>query len=265
MPRILRPTGMRIYRPFAGPGGELLSVGEGGGGGGFAAEITADSPTIWMPMDETSGTTAAQDGSLDRVGAINNTAPFSYAQTGLVSDGGTSLYLGGNSSVYSSFDADHWKPTAFTTEVAMKLDAVGGDYQNVITYGDQGKAFQAGWHIRSRITDGVFVLEWYTGSWLGSASTIAPVAGQAAWWSFEIEWSTQTFNIYKDGSLAEAVGLPSSTAPTGDYDIEPYIFGARLLNGALYKPITGYLDHGLAFEGLLGATRIAAHASAAGF
>lgn len=51
MPRLYRPTGMRKYRPFGGPGGELLSVAGGGGGAGFtedfesytAGELTAQS------------------------------------------------------------------------------------------------------------------------------------------------------------------------------------------------------------------------------
>lgn len=264
MPRILRPTGMRSYRPFSGAGGEVLSISSGGGGS-FAQEIAADSPTIWMPMDETSGTTAAQDGSLDRTGSINPGGSFLYAQTGLVADGGTSLYLDGSSSVYNSYVATDWRPTSFTMECAMKLDAVGAAWQNCITYGDQGIAAVAGWHLRSSLTSGYFAFEWYTGAWQSVTSTTAPVAGQSAWWSFEIEFSSQTFNIYKNGTLAEAVGLPVTTIPSGTYDSRPWIFGARLLNTALYLPATGYFDNGVAFDGLLGATRILAHAQAGGF
>lgn len=39
MPRLYRPTGMRKYRPFGGPGGKLLSASGGGGGASFSDDF----------------------------------------------------------------------------------------------------------------------------------------------------------------------------------------------------------------------------------
>lgn len=87
----------------------------------YDSEVAADSPLVYLKLDETSGTTAADGSGNGRDFSISSAT---LNQTGLVLDGGKSYDFNGSSSQVTLADAAWQRPAAFTVEVWFNADDV---------------------------------------------------------------------------------------------------------------------------------------------
>lgn len=258
MPRILRPTGMRKYRPFGGPGGKLLSAA--GGGRSYSDEITVDNPDIWYKMDEASGSIIDTQSYLN-LGAAGTPV---YAEAGLSSDGGTSILFDGSTDGFRGNLPDSaLNDTALTVEAALNVDSVAAN-GTLIGVGDQSSASYAGWTITILNTTGNWYLEWYTGAWNNVNSGVAVTVDESAWWSHRVDWTNQNWYIYKNGSLVYTNESIGAGKPINSYYTDELSVGIRINSGA-YRFFSGHMDQFVYFGSDIGATRIAAHAAGEGF
>jgi hypothetical protein len=106
MPRILRPTGMRKYRPFSGPGGELESASGGSGGSlaAYEAAVTTADPERWYKMDESSGNLVNQGSDVVSDLTLAGAASATYGETGYFD----------SSAITPSATSYWWSATAFS-------------------------------------------------------------------------------------------------------------------------------------------------------
>lgn len=242
------------------PGNHLY---DNGSGNGFEDEITEDSPMFWFKLDDAS-TPAVNDGS--ESGSATVAGGVTFEETALYNDGGTA-YLFDGTTGYIDFNLlnGNTNLTSFTVEGAINVDNLTQNH-TLMGMGRQGNAAYAGYTIRAAVTTGKWVLEWYRSpTWYSPSSVTAAVtATQNEFWAHVVDWTNQTWDIYKNGSWVEQVALPALGPNDAGYYTDNLTWGARR-NLGMISLLEGHMDNLLFFSGKLSAPRIAAHATAGGY
>lgn len=118
--------------------------------------ISADSPSLWWRMDDTSGTQATDASGSNRHGTHAGTAPPATPGAGsLVASGyGSSTDYGGND--YTTRAAEAWMQslTALTVICIARLDSVSG--HRILVARDNAQASTTNRHWTLRMEDGLF-------------------------------------------------------------------------------------------------------------
>ncbi len=156
MGRILRPTGMRKYRPFMGPGGEFLSIAGGGSPGGeaYQAVITTLDPDFWFQHEDgalgtnSSATAGANDGTVTGV-----TATTGYEGGGGAYDGSSDIAV----PTYSGIDNASQAGKHFSFMGWVYLDSTSGLYGCIVSKGPSTASGTGnGWVIYERLNELAF-------------------------------------------------------------------------------------------------------------
>ncbi len=222
----------------------------GGGGGDYAAEVLADSPVLYWPFGEASGTTAADASGNGQDGTI---AGGALGATG-IPDGGTAIQFNGTSGQRVIRESASGLPTSgpFTIEFWHKTSV----------YVNLSQVFGFGPTLPTEIqTYGRYTLQFNNHYYFWGM-------GEASDWDSGVTWDADsqwhhiawvntgsTLMLYRDGVLAANRGsVPSlSIGPT------TAIAGGQHSAGSTPQMS---LAHCAIFASALGADRIAAHYAA---
>lgn len=225
---------------------------------GYQSAVLADSPIVYLPLDDLSGTTATDASGNGHNGTYTNAPTL----------GQTSLLTGGSGkSVLFSRASSQWidlgtvaalssLTSAWTLECWMKPSSNGNSGLGLITKAYDGSrvAFALGFGLSgdgSTLQGG-----FYNGAWrvaIGATPTANTVYHVA------VTWDATTLTLYQNGSsvATNAPGSSPSNASNATW------LARRWDGSATSNFYDGYLDEIAIYGTALSSTRIAAHYSAA--
>jgi len=228
--------------------------------GTYDAEVLADSPIAYWKLDETSGTTAA-DEQAAHDGAYAGT--YTLGGTAVVSDGGSSFDIAGSGRMVVPHHADfNMAATGVsdeTIEMWVKLDNPAASAIQFLADKTAGASANGQWDIAWDNRSGVQTLRcWAAGSsyivtWSGSA----PQSALAAGGHLVFVKRGTTLELWWDGSL-EASATYGAYTPSSSNTLDP-TFGQY--TGAGFG-VTGLMDNIAFYKTALSSTRIGVHHTA---
>jgi len=232
------------------------AVAAGGGGSAYQAAVLADTPRLYLKLDETSGTTAADSSGAAHDGTYFNSPTL--GSTSLLTDGsGKSMGMTANGGTIARVPNAAWMDswTGLSVECLVNLssavDSTNGDAL-VSRYGSGGFEF-----LLWRNTAGKFGLQIQTGgSFRNVTSTTTPSNGTK--YHLVGTWDGSNVRIYVNGALeGSPVSAPGSlAASTMQIDVGAYSASSGTTPG-------GLIDEVAVYDYALNSTRIAAHYAAA--
>jgi hypothetical protein len=218
----------------------------------YASEVLADSPLVYLKLDETSGSTAN-----DSSGNGYNFTYTSAAQlnSGVTADGSVAVGTDGTNAIakYGSLVPGLGSPTAFTLEAYVYIEttvesggfiAVGNNGGNGYGYGVGGpSSFEQTGNQFDGLAD---TLAWKnTGVNLGTGWRHVVLARDATGWFY-----------YLGGSLVSSLSAQSIATATSEVYIGGYTAGGRALSAG------NKMAHAAIYTSRLSGARIATHAAA---
>ena len=264
MSRILRPTGMRRYRPFNGAGGELRSIA-GGSVGSYTEEVAADSPYLWAKMDETSGVIMTNDGSYSTTGTYEGGVTVNQAS--LINEG-KSVLLDGSSGwgKFTTAAAGDLNSLAWATEIVI-VRSVLTDNEYIWHTGDSDSAASAGYMIHAAGTTELQLQGYASGAWRAARSVgLGMEVDTPAMVAIKFNTVSQTVRFYKNGAFLNEVAWTWGGSTRNAADI--FKLGIREQANAIFAGsyFSGKMDC-FAYWNSDSVTeeRLLVHAQAAGF
>jgi len=187
------------YNAFTGPGGSGASGG-GSGSSGWNATIEADSPLIWLKLDETSGTAAAQSGSYVNGGVYDgvtlNQTPLLVPDASVDFDG-----INDRITITPAVSGDFYK-NSWTMETIYNTGTMSGG-QSLWHAGNSTTASIAGFKVAIWGTGAIGIAGYADGAWhtvnsatgLLSANTTYVIGVTLNSISNVIEWYVDGVNV----------------------------------------------------------------------
>jgi len=217
------------------------------------APISADNPKLWMKLDETSGTAAANDGFANAPGTYVNSPTLGeppLINTGTaVAFNGTNQYVDIPSTSYNQFydqtmTLEAWiKPTNISS--APRIFASG----NAAINNDQG------WMFRIVSSGNLEFLTNISSVWRFATTTTAPISNNV---QYHVAFKFNGGNwvrFYVNGTFIEQINFPYLMQQTKTW---PATIGANYENGRA-NFFAGTIDNVILFDYLLDDTRITSH------
>lgn len=235
---------------------------------GYAAEVLADSPLVYLRLGESSGTTASDSSGNGRDGTYYGIPTL--GSSGAVSGGDTAVSLDGTNDAITLGDASWMDVTTFTVELWVKLPSSGVQPVTALVWrGNTSLSVQSSWWINKSATTGYvnFSIDTNTGGGgIYQVNTTETFADDT--WHHIVgvcDDTAKEMSLYIDGSLyGSATSFSGQTVLTNQ--AHPIVIGARGTNSdgsSSDRNVQGIVDEFAIYDTALSSTRVAAHYAAA--
>lgn len=232
-------------------------VASSGGGGGYAAEVLADSPLAYWRLGDASGTTMTDSSGNSRNGTYVN-SPTLGATGLLTTDADTCVDWDGSNdhaTVTSAAWMNGW--TAFTAEAIVKPDTVSGDRIIVCRTSWLGGPTDGGrgWHLI--IQGGQFNLGIRFTDGTAIDSKVGPTVTAGTTYHAAMVFSPTTLKLYLNGTevyTTTAHAGKTVNSPVTDLRLSREAYGVGFFDGKM--------DEVAVYGTALSAARVAAHYAA---
>ncbi len=219
----------------------------------YDSEVLADSPVLYLTMQELSGTSLPNLGSLGGNASTNGTVTLGRP----ISPGlGVGIDLGGSSTDFISYADD--PALDITGDVTYEVWARITDftrYNCLMTKGATTVGVNGGYEVRVEQTTRDITIQKSLFSIVITAQSAWP--NNSNWHHFAFTRSGNNYLFYMDGVVI--YGNDNSTSY--DASIHPFCFGVEVsgAGGTKSQPLAGSVSHGAVYNTALSAARIATH------
>lgn len=219
----------------------------------YASEVLSDSPVIFWQLDETSGTTAADDSGNGYDGTYVDSPTLDV--TGLISAGTAVTFDGSSQLVYYDSPISAMFGSGLTVEAWIETTTLSSDAYIV---GAADPLASHNWFVM-RLVSGKVACYINTSGWTYTGS-IAVNDGNAHHLAFTTDGSD--LHLYIDGA-EDGTGTASGAVPTYQSGISGIALACRAIAHAFYSSgFSGTIDEVAIYKTALSSTRIAAHYTA---
>lgn len=221
----------------------------------YSDEVLADSPLIYLKLQETSGTTATDDSGNSHAGTYAGTPALN--QTTVMPSGTGSVQLNSTAKRVAVANGSWMNTSAFTAEAWIRLTTAGTSYQNIMNR--DFTSANRGWNLY--YTNGklnAFVSA--SGNPSDHFGSTVLTAGNDYHCAMTSDGTT--VRLYLNGVLDKTFTVGAGAVSTNDLMIGASIAGS-FGGGTFNFSLNGNVDHAAYYGTALSATRIAAHYAAA--
>lgn len=215
----------------------------------YNTTILADSPLVYFQLNETSGTTFANSGSLGGTSAAIGSGVTKGQINGI--DGSNAIALDGGANAYFSFtqNANFMSDNQYSVEAWVKT-STGGVTKTIASYNPGSRGFTLGVNSSNRAT---FSISNNNGTFSVTASGSTNLLNDGNWHHLVGTVNSSTITIYVDG-----VATANTSATAGTYGISATLYAGASGSGAF----TGQVDEFAIYDGALTSTQVTTHYNA---
>lgn len=215
----------------------------------YNTTILADSPLTYFQLNETSGTTFANSGSLGGTSSAIGSGVTKGQINGI--DGSNAIALDGGANAYFSFtqNANFMTDNQYSVEAWVKTTS-GGSTKVIASYNPGSRGFSLGVNSSNRAT---FSIMNNNGSFSVTASGSTALLNDGNWHHLVGTVNSSTITIYVDG-----VATANASATAGTYGISNTLYGGASGSGAF----NGQIDELAIYDGALTSTQVTTHYNA---
>jgi len=215
----------------------------------YNTTILADSPLVYFQLNETSGTTFANSGSLGGTSSAIGSGVTKGQINGI--DGSNAIALDGGANAYFSFSqsASFMSDNIYSVEAWVKT-TTGGVTKTIASYNPGSRGFTLGVNSSNRAT---FSISNNNGTFTVTASGSTNLLNDGNWHHLVGTVNSSTITIYVDG-----VSTQNTSATAGTYGITASLYAGASGSGAF----NGQIDEFAIYDGALTSTQVTTHYNA---